>query len=49
MLQGDIIKGYRIVKDFSTAGGGLSKWSFAEREGKEYFIKEFLSPKYPTD
>jgi serine/threonine protein kinase len=49
MLQGDIIKGYRILKDFSTAGGGLSKWSFAEREGKEYFIKEFLSPKYPTD
>lgn len=49
MQKGDIINGYRILRDFSTAGGGLSKWSFAEKGGKEYFIKEFLSPKYPTE
>jgi len=49
MQKGDIIHGYRILRDFSTAGGGLSKWSFAEKGGKEYFIKEFLSPKYPTE
>jgi serine/threonine protein kinase len=49
MLKGEIIKGYKILQDFTTAGGGLSKWTFAEKEGKVYFMKEFLSPKYPTD
>ncbi|MDW8296451.1 MAG: protein kinase [Raineya sp.] len=49
MLKGEIINGYEILQDFTTAGGGLSKWSFARKGGKEYFIKEFLSPKYPTD
>ena len=48
MLKGDIIKGYTVLKDFTTAGGGLSKWSFVTKNGKEYFMKEFLYPKYPT-
>lgn len=47
MKKGDIIQGYRILEDFRVAGG-MSMVSFAERGGKEYFIKEFLSPKYPT-
>lgn len=47
MKKGDLINGYRILEDFKVAGG-MSKISFAERGGKEYFIKEFLSPKYPT-
>ena len=47
MKKGDIIHGYRILEDFRVAGG-MSKVTFAERGGKEYFIKEFLSPKYPT-
>lgn len=47
MKKGDIIQGYRILEDFRVAGG-MSKVAFAERGGKEYFIKEFLSPKYPT-
>ena len=47
MLKGENIKGYRILEDFKVAGG-MSKISFAEREGKTYFIKEFLAPKYPT-
>lgn len=47
MLKGEIINGYRILEDFKVAGG-MSKISFAEKGGKTYFIKEFLSPKYPT-
>lgn len=47
MKKGDIIQDYRILEDFRVAGG-MSKVTFAERGGKEYFIKEFLSPKYPT-
>ena len=47
MKKGDIIHGYRILEDFSVAGG-MSTISFAERGGKQYFIKEFLAPKYPV-
>ena len=46
MLEGEIINGYRILQDFVVAGG-MSKVTFAEKGGKEFFIKEFLSPKYP--
>ena len=49
MKAGDILNGYRILEDFKVVGAGLSKWTFAERGGREYFIKEFLSPTYPED
>jgi serine/threonine protein kinase len=49
MKAGDVINGYRILHDFSVVGAGLSKWTFAERGGREYFLKEFLSPTYPDD
>lgn len=47
MLKGENINGYVILNDFVVAGG-MSKVSFAQKGGKEYFIKEFLYPKYPT-
>ncbi len=31
----------------STERAGTCKWCFGTKNGKEYFIKEFLSPKYP--
>lgn len=46
MLKGDTINGYTILQDFIVAGG-MSKVSFASKGDKEYFIKEFLYPKYP--
>jgi serine/threonine protein kinase len=46
---GDVINGYTILQDFTVVGAGLSKWTFAERGGREFFIKEFLSPTYPDD
>jgi serine/threonine protein kinase len=46
---GDVINGYTILEDFKVVGAGLSKWTFAERGGREYFVKEFLSPTYPDD
>jgi serine/threonine protein kinase len=48
MRQGERINGYRILKDFTTAGGGQSMWTFAEKAGEEFFIKEFLFPVFPT-
>ena len=49
MKAGDVINGYKILEDFKVVGAGLSKWTFAERGGRQYFIKEFLSPTYPED
>jgi serine/threonine protein kinase len=46
---GDVINGYRILEDFRVVGAGLSKWSFAAKDGREYFIKEFLSPTWPDE
>ena len=44
-----MVNGYTILRDFSVVGAGLSKWTFAERGGREFFIKEFLAPTYPDD
>jgi eukaryotic-like serine/threonine-protein kinase len=49
MKAGDFLNGYTILEDFKVVGAGLSKWTFAERGGRQYFIKEFLSPTYPDD
>ncbi len=46
-MSGDI-GGYVLRTEFTTAGGGQSRWAFAELDGKEYFLKEFLKPKYPV-
>jgi eukaryotic-like serine/threonine-protein kinase len=43
------INGYRLLRDFSTAGGGMCRWTFASKNGKDYFLKEFLTPKFPVD
>ena len=44
-----VINGYALTQEFTTAGAGMCRWSFATRDHHEYFIKEFLSPKYPLD
>ena len=49
MKAGDVINGYRILEDFRVVGAGLSKWTFAAKDGRQYFIKEFLSPTYPDE
>jgi eukaryotic-like serine/threonine-protein kinase len=46
---GDVVHGYRLLEDFRVVGAGLSEWTFAERDGREYFLKRFLSPTYPED
>lgn len=46
---GDVLNGYTMLADFSSAGAGLSRWAFATKGGREYFVKEFLAPTYPED
>ncbi|MBQ4528950.1 MAG: protein kinase [Clostridia bacterium] len=43
------IHGYRLVSDLKPDKSGFAKWGFATRNGREFFIKEFLSPIYPID
>lgn len=47
MRAGDVLNGYTLLADFSVVGAGLSRWTFARKGGREYFLKEFLSPTYP--
>jgi eukaryotic-like serine/threonine-protein kinase len=49
MKAGDTLRGYRLLEDFRVVGAGLSEWTFAERDGRAYFIKRFLAPTYPDD
>lgn len=43
------INGYILEQPLSNDNSGFSKWGFADKDGKRYFIKEFLAPKYPID
>jgi serine/threonine protein kinase len=49
LRAGDDLNGYRLLDDFHVVGAGLSEWTFAERDGRVYFLKRFLSPTYPDD
>ncbi len=40
---------YTLTTKMSNQNGGYSMWCFGRKDGKEYFIKEFLSPKYPVN
>lgn len=42
------INGYELIKPLTCNKSGFSKWGFAVKNGKQYFIKEFLSPVYPV-
>jgi eukaryotic-like serine/threonine-protein kinase len=47
MKQGDLLGGYLVCSKPTNAGGGKCVWAFATKDGEEYFIKEFLEPKWP--
>ncbi|MEV6032771.1 serine/threonine protein kinase [Nonomuraea sp. NPDC052116] len=49
MRVGDVIGGYRIVSEPTNSGGGRCMWAFAQRDGRDYFIKRFLDPKRPKE
>ena len=43
------INGYTLKAELKNANSGFSKWGFATKNGKEYFIKELINPVYPLD
>lgn len=42
-----VINGYKLLDDFQTRNAGFSQYTFAEKNGKQYFIKKLLDPVYP--
>lgn len=44
-----VINGYTLTSELTNDNAGMCRWAFASKGGHEYFIKEFLSPKYPVD
>ena len=44
----EVINGYRLLAPLSNENAGSAKWGHAKKGGRDYFIKEFLDPCYPT-
>lgn len=43
------LKGYRIDGAFTSENAGFCRWAIGEKDGRQFFIKEFLSPKFPSE
>ena len=40
------INGYQPLREFTSVGAGTASWTVAEKNGREYFLKRFNTPKY---
>ena len=40
---------YEMIGQMTSQNSGFSMWGFANKNGEEYFVKQFLSPKYPVN
>lgn len=40
---------YELTGHLTSENSGFSLWGFGRKGGKDYFIKQFLSPKYPVN
>ena len=40
---------YQLTTPMTTHNSGYSIWGYGTKNGKEYFIKQFLSPKFPEN
>ena len=45
----EVINGYNLMAPLHNNNAGFSCWTFASKDEKEYFLKQFLNPAYPTD
>lgn len=45
----DMIGPYKPITEWNGKNAGTCMWCFAIRNGKEYFIKQFPEPRYPTE
>lgn len=45
----EMLGSYELTGHLSSENAGYSLWGFGKKEGRDYFIKQFLSPKYPEN
>ena len=45
----EVINGYALIEPFQNQNAGFSRWTFAKKDGRVYFLKEFMDPIYPED
>lgn len=45
----EMLGDYRLTTQLTSQNSGFSVWGYGIKQGKEYFIKQFLSPKYPEN
>ncbi len=43
------VNGYEIKEKLTNNNSGNAMWGFCEKFGREFFIKEFVNPKYPSE
>ena len=48
-MDGNMLGEYILSDRLTSQNSGFSVWGYGTKQGKEYFIKQFLSPKYPED
>lgn len=46
--MGEVINGYDLIEPLQNRDAGFSRWTYAVRDGKLYFLKEFMDPVYPA-
>lgn len=47
--SGARLNGYTLRTDMVNSDAGTSMWALAEKDGRDFFIKCFLSPTFPSD
>lgn len=45
----EMLGDYRLTSQLTSQNSGFSVWGYGVKNGTEYFIKQFLSPKYPDN
>lgn len=45
----EMLGSYRLTTQLTSQNSGFSVWGYGVKGGREYFIKQFLSPKYPDN
>ena len=40
---------YELTGHLTSQNSGYSVWGFGKKNGRDFFIKQFLSPKYPDN
>lgn len=45
----EMLGSYQLTSELTSQNSGFSVWGYGKKNGREYFIKQFLSPKYPEN